>query len=154
MNFKQYHVSKNLFDGTLIGGYFTSANFNTSGNEDVFKSIKVFLPAGTYTFSWGKNVNVARLIIDDTYSQAVSTNVSSYTITSTTDGYVGISFRDTTSSSTEWDVTTPIMLNGGSTALPYEPYSSEVWHNIPNYKRSVLVWNTDTAYKRDSDAWT
>ena len=112
----------NLFDGTLLGGYYTSANYSTSGDEDVFKSIKVYLPAGTYTFSWGKNVNVVRMIIDGTYSQGGSTNISSYTFTSTTDDYVGISFRDTTSSSTIWDVTTPIMLNIGSAPLPYEPY--------------------------------
>lgn len=116
----------NLFDGTLLGGYYVSANYSTSGDEDVFKSIKVYLPAGTYTFSWGKNVNVVRMIIDGTYSQGFSTNISSYIITSNTDDYVGISFRDTTSSSTAWDVTTPIMLNTGSTPLPYEPYGIKI----------------------------
>ena len=116
----------NLFDGTLIGGYFTAATFTTSGDEDVFKSIKVYLSAGTYTFSWGKNVNVVRLIIDGSYSVAGGTNISSYTITSTIDGYVGISFRDTTSGTTVWDNTTPIMLNSGSTALPYEPYGYKI----------------------------
>lgn len=139
MNFNKYHVSRNLFDGTLLGGYFTNADFNRAGDESVYKSIKVFLPAGTYTFSWGKNVNVVRLIIDGNYSQPVYTDVSSHTITSTTDGYVGISFRDTTSSSTVWDESTPIMLNEGSTALPYEPYSSEVWHDTPHY-----IHNTST----------
>lgn len=116
----------NLFDGLLIGGHFTSANFDILGDEDVYKSIKVFLPAGTYTFSWGKKVNVVRLIIDGNYSQPVYTDVSSYTIISTTDGYVGISFRDTTSSSTVWDVTTPIMLNAGTEPLPYEPYGYKI----------------------------
>ena len=122
MAIKKYHVSKNLFDGTLLGGYFTNADFNTSGDESVYKSIKVYLTAGTYTFSWGKNVNSVRLILDGNYSQPAYTNISTQTITSTTDGYIGISFRDTTSSSTAWDNTTPIMLNTGSTALPYEPY--------------------------------
>lgn len=32
-----------------------------------------------------------------------------------------------------------IMLNTGSEALPYEPYSSEVWHDIPHY-----IYNTST----------
>lgn len=116
----------NLFDGLLIGGLFTSADFNTSGNKDVYKSIKVFLPAGTYTFSFDKNVSIVRLIIDGNYSQPGHTDASSYTITSTTDGYVGISFRDKTSSSTVWDVTIHIMLNSGSTALPYEPYGYKI----------------------------
>ena len=115
--------TENLFDGLLLDGHFTNANFSTAGNADVYKSIKVFLHAGTYTFSWGKNVNIIRLIIDGNYSQPPSiTNTQSYSITITTDGYVGISFRDATSASTVWDVTTPIMLNTGSTALPYEPY--------------------------------
>ena len=127
--------TSNLFDGTLLGGYYTGANFNTSGDELVYKSIKVYLTAGTYIFSFGKNINVVRLIIDGSYSQTVATDINTYTITSTTDGYVGISFRDTTSSSTAWDNTTPIMLNTGSTALPYQPYG---------YKLDIKSGNTTT----------
>lgn len=129
----------NLFDGTLIGGYFTAATFTTSGDEDVFKSIKVYLSAGTYTFSWGKNVNVVRLIIDGNYSVAGGTNISSYTITSTTDGYVGISFRDTTSGTTVWDNTTPIMLNAGSTAKPYEPFGYKIPISLNNVTYPIYI---------------
>lgn len=114
--------TENLFDGTLLGGYYTNENFALSGDEDVYKSIKVYLTAGTYTFSWGKNVNVARYIIDGAYTRGGLVDTSTFTITSTTDDYVGVSFRDATSSSTVWDVTTPIMLNLGSEPLPYEPY--------------------------------
>lgn len=32
--------------------------------------------------------------------------------------------------------------------------TGEGWYNINTYKRSVLVWNTDTAYERESGAWT
>ena len=134
----------NLFDGLLIGGLFTSADFNTSGNKDVYKSIKVFLPAGTYTFSFDKNVTIVRLIIDGNYSQPAHTEASSYTITSTTDGYVGISFRDTTSSSTVWDVTTPIMLNSGSTALPYEPYGYKIPITCAGVTTPVYLGQTQT----------
>lgn len=28
------------------------------------------------------------------------------------------------------------------------------WYNINGYKRSVLVWNTDTAYQRSDGSWT
>lgn len=132
----------NLFDGELIGGYFTAATFTTSGNEDVFKSIKVYLLAGTYTFSWGRNVNVVRSIIDDNYIFAGDTNISSYTITSATDGYVGISFRDTTSGTTVWDNTTPIMLNTSSTALPFEPYWA---HSLKKYDGAT--WQNATVHE-------
>lgn len=134
----------NLFDGLLISGLFTSADFNTSGNKDVYKSIKVFLPAGTYTFSFDKNVNIVRLIIDGNYSQPVYTDASSYTITSTTDGYVGISFRDKTSSSTIWDVTTPIMLNEGSTPLPYEPYGYKILISSANTTTPVYLGEVES----------
>lgn len=137
---KIYRNSLNLFDGTLLGGNYTNANFDLSGNAYVYKSIKVLLPAGIYTFSWGKNVNVVRLIIDGNYSQPVSTNVSAYTITSTTDGFIGISFRDTTSAETIWDISIPIMLNSGATSLPYEPYN-------------VVDWYTNTGHGYTSGAW-
>ena len=34
------------------------------------------------------------------------------------------------------------MLNEGSSALPYEPYSTEVWHDIPHY-----------IYNAESETW-
>ena len=135
----------NLFDGTLLGGYYSDENFNLRGDEAVYKSIKVYLTAGTYTFSWGKNVSIARYIIDDEYNQGGLVDTQSYTFTSTTDGYVGVSFRDATSSSTVWDVTTPIMLNSGSIALPYEPYG---WvHSLRKFEsKSETIQSGDTIY--------
>ena len=134
----------NIFDGTLLGGYFLDANFELGGNTSVFKSIKVFLPAGTYTFSWGKNVNIVRKIIDGSYSENLATNVTSYTVTSTTDDHVGISFRDTTSSSTVWDVATPIMLNTGSTAKPYEPYGYKIPISNGQQTTNIYLGSTQT----------
>lgn len=140
----------NLFDGTLIGGYFTNIEFNTSGDTAIYKSIKVFLTAGKYTFSWGKNVNVVRLIIDGAYSQPGNIiNTPSYTITTTTDGYVGISFRDTISS-TAWDNTTPIMLNSGTTALPYEPYG---WVSSLR-KLTTTGWRDAEVKEWDGSVWS
>lgn len=136
-----YRNSENLFDSILIGGIFQDNNFNISGSTTVYKSIKIYLTAGSYTFSWGNNVNVVRLVIDGSYSQPAVTDVNTYTITLTTDGYVGISFRDTTSESTEWDDTTPIMLNVGSTAIPYEPYNIVDWYINHGHGYSSGAWS-------------
>lgn len=50
-------------------------------------------------------------------------------------------------------------LTQSGTPTPSAPFyptavTGEGWYNINTYKRSVLVWNTDTAYERDSGAWT
>lgn len=50
-------------------------------------------------------------------------------------------------------------LTQSGTPTPSDPIyptavTGEGWYNINTYKRSVLVWNTDTAYERDSGAWT
>lgn len=42
------------------------------------------------------------------------------------------------------------MLNTGSTALPYEPYSSEVWHDIPHYIHNT---STDTLTTLPADIY-
>lgn len=116
----------NLFDGALLSGFYKNASFDldTSGGT-VYKSIKVYLVAGTYTVSFEHNVNIVRQILDGIYSENIGSNIDSYTFTTTTDTYFGISFRLSQSSSTSWD-NSNIMLNTGSQPLPYEPYGIKI----------------------------
>ena len=132
MNFKKYHVSRNLFDGTLLNGYFKNNTFELGGSGTIYKSIKVYLTAGTYTISTSNQIRVIRTIFDDVWSTQNIPDASPYNFSIATDGYIGISIQ-ATQNDTPWDSSTTIMLNEGSTALPYEPYSSEVWHDTPNY---------------------
>lgn len=125
----------NLFDGELLPGFWDSTTTITNTSSTAFRSFKLLLPAGTYTFSVTTEINMVRLIVDGALIQNVGNNITSYTVTSTTDGYIGFSFRITGTTQTPWD-DSPIMLNSGSTALPYEPYG---------YRVPVMVSNgTDT----------
>ena len=120
-------TGRNLFDGTLIQGYYVdgATDFSidsASLSNDKFKSIKVYLNPGTYTISFGVSCNIARFIADNVADKNIATNVTSYTFTTTTAGYVGFSFRNY--ANTTWDVNTTIQLEKGKSASPYEPFGT------------------------------
>lgn len=115
--------SKNRFDGTLLSGILSNNEFYCyEDTPGVFKSIKVYLEAGTYTISFGIPVNIVRSILDGTYAIVGYTNVTSHTFTVTTDGYVGFTFRDATSISTLWSDDTRIQIEEGSAVTDYVEY--------------------------------
>ena len=155
-NLQKYHVSKNLFDGSLFNGIYRDADFNIMpDSSNVYKCCKIYLDAGTYTMSFAKAVRIVRLIINETYTENVAENVTNYTFTVNNDSYFGITFRDETSSSTVWD-NSPIMLNTGSTALPYEPYSTDVWHDLApkRYENNAFVDTTNNPEKYSNGSWS
>lgn len=139
---KIYRNSLNLFDGVLIDKIFADAEFNinesVSGN--VYKSIKILLTPGTYTISFTQNINIVREIIDNVYTQPVLSNVNTHTITTTTENYYGLSFRSAESSTTYWD-NSPIMINSGGSALPYEPYNIVDWYGYKYKLRASGAWS-------------
>lgn len=125
-------VGKNLWDNSqLIRGLFNDADFNHSSSQ-VFASIKWYGFANTtYTVSWGIPVNVVRRIIDGTHSITTQyNNIQTFTLTPSKDGYIGLSFRDSTSSTTQWNTDTTIQIEEGSSATSYEPYISSTT-NLP-----------------------
>lgn len=114
---------KNLFNGELFNGLFTNNEFELSlTNSNVWKSIKIFLKAGTYTISFGLETNIVRVIIDNAWGIVGVQASPSHTFTTKTDGYVGCSFRDSTSSETAWVDATPIQIETGETATEYTAY--------------------------------
>lgn len=155
MNFKRFHESKNLFDGALLSGFYKNASFGLDTSDGtVYKSIKVYLVAGTYTVSFEHNVNIVRQILDSIYSENIGSNIESYTFTTTTDTYFGISFRLSQSSSTSWD-NSNIMLNTGSQPLPYEPYGNtgvDTPHYIHKTDTDTLTTLPDVIYANDNNA--
>jgi hypothetical protein len=144
---------RNLFDGELEKGVWDSVSTLVQTTSEVFRSFKRNLPAGTYTLSFPNSVNIVRLIADGTLTQNLATNVNSYTVTTTTDGDIGFSFRLTTSSTTPWD-NENVMLNLGSIVLPYEPYNriatpiylGEV-QSTRKIKKLVLTGNENWVYR-------
>lgn len=116
----------NLFDGILVGGYYTDANFNVNtSTPNVYKSLKVYLQAGNYTISCSNAVTIVRELINGSYATAQESG-DSFTFTVNTGSYVGLSMRMTGDITTEWDDTTKIMLNTGDSALPFEPWGYNV----------------------------
>lgn len=151
MNFKKYHVSKNLFDkdnATVKTLYIDSSlgTFHTSSNaRTVIMSCE---PNTTYTiskmlsarFSVAYSAQVP--VSGDTANGAID-NHTGTNITITTDNnarYLSMFiYNSAYDTATFEDIENSVMVNEGSQPLPYEPYSSEVWHDIPYY-----IHNTST----------
>ena len=157
---KKYHVSKNLFDGTLVTGYFYNTDFDVTATDNpIFKSLKVYLPAGIYTLKWSVPVRAVREVNNGVLTQNPFDNSDTWVFQVNSDGYFGISFRNM--SSTQWDNSVTIMLNTGNIALPYEPYgdSFKDWfyreygtktetfttlpHEVIGDGQSNLTWSMD-----------
>ena len=148
MNFKKYHVSKNLVESYIAscsvlpnGVLISNSDFNmfiAKVEQGEMYCADIDLVGGYYTS--------LPAIGSVSYDGSRITFVSSPFI-APIDGY--LAFRK---ASTE----TTAMMNEGSELLPYEPYSSEVWHDIPHYiyKAELETWQEVTdVHERVSGAW-
>jgi hypothetical protein len=133
MNFKKFHESKNLCP---------IANFYKT--TDLYYSIlfETPLPAGTYTISAEITSTSTESRISfrkNDMSQMIASNItiqtgrSQLTVTISEPCYALYIYGSTTVYDNIPIKFENIMLNTGSTPQPYEPYSSEVWHDIPYY---------------------
>lgn len=138
MNFKRFHESKNLFDMSdfsLLRVTSTAYRYGTSLGV---------LPQGTYTFNATKSEGAQSIYLtvklNGVYSQ---TTISSVPFSFTADGDSEYIIRTANNTGTTWEAEkySDMMLNTGSQPLPYEPYSSEVWHDTPHY---IMGTSTDT----------
>lgn len=119
-------LGSNIFDGNLIGGIYNSTDLDnpdtSSSYVKKYQCIKIYLKAGTYTLSSSVVIRIVRTVIDGV-NKTVSLIGTSYTFSVTTDGYQGLSFRR--EDSADWDSAETVWINMGSTAISYEPYTSE-----------------------------
>ena len=135
---------KNLWDGILLDGYFKNNSFELAGSVVIYKSIKVYLTAGTYTISTSNQIRVIRTIFDGVWNTQNIPDASPYNFSVATDGYIGISIQ-ATQNDLPWDSSTTIMLNAGNQALPYEPYGyQEGWEVRDNQDR--LIWGRELVH--------
>lgn len=157
MNFKKFHESKNLFDKadtsqfydntTLAGGEYWSYSSQSTG-------IVIRIPCKgntTYTLACDITTSIWRISLSNTDS--IPNNVAAVTVNAIvrdkpSDGVYSFATTSNTkyilfqiSSSVFNDAIDNIMLNEGSQPLPYEPYDSEVWHDIHHY---IMGTDTDT----------
>lgn len=127
--------------GEKTGNLFDESNFAlvqvTSTAYRYGTSLGV-LPQGTYTFSATKSASAQSIYLtarlNGTYSQ---TTISTVPFTFTADGNSEYIIRTANNTGTTWEAEhySDIMLNTGSTPLPYEPYG---------YKIPILSANTTT----------
>jgi hypothetical protein len=134
MNFKRFHESKNLLNrATDILGYRLGQDglpFRDSAYE-----VSEFIAISPNTYiSRSENFTKNRPLCEyDAEKNHIKRTVSGSSVLLTNNTY----YVRTAVEQTDVDV----MLNTGSTPQPYEPYSSEVWHDIPYYQHKTA---TDT----------
>lgn len=158
MNFNKYHVSRNLFDGTDISGTI---------NNTIYKNDFVYanLSQGTYTLAFDLETTAT-----SAYASSIGVGATTYSKdiqvqTGKTDGHFVFTFTISEEDAgknlyarfarfgTAVTITytaSNIMLNLGSTPLPYEPYSPEVWHDTPHYIHNT---STDTITTLPADIY-
>ena len=182
MNFKKYHVSKNLFDvstvekGRIDNGKVAYVSQTTTltieGGTVSFTTTSAFrgvcsgffeIPEGTetITFNFIRNeaLGVKFVFYDSTktwlnqdYSPVLLDIPPATANVPSGAKYVRLSFSGQITGGYSYTMSN-IMLNLGSTALPYEPYSSEVWHDLDTHIMDA-IWTTGSTYERDSGSWT
>lgn len=95
----------NLFDGTLLDGYYTDNTLTTlTSSNGIYKSLKVNLPAGTYTVVYSEPVLIIRYIelnCDYMANPAGKSTVESYTFTLNSNSTISLAFRNSTN--TQWN---------------------------------------------------
>lgn len=132
-----------LQDSNIYPGFLTNAN-GTRTNDNNYRTVWLSLPIGTYTLSVPGEAMIVKTVIDGILNNS-STSIADgagYTCTLTQEGFLGISFRKQDSSDY---VTDPqVMLNTGSTAKPWEPYTGGKPSPSPDYPQPIISTGTVT----------
>ena len=132
-----------LTDGNLYPGFLTNID-GTRTNDNNYRTVWLSLPIGTYTLSVPGGVMIVKTVIDGILNNS-STSIADgtgYTCTLTQDGYLGISFRKQDSSN--YTTEPQVMLNTGSTAKPWEPYTGGKSSPSPDYPQPIISTGTVT----------
>lgn len=142
-------TGKQLFDkdnANIINGNLADGGTLSSTNN----ARTLYIPCKnntTYTITKAQAVyfRVAQFTnipaIGDSYiSRTKDDTANSITFTTTTGNYLAVTYWYNSSTNTEQQVLDSIMINEGSTALPYEPYG-KVWYITKNIKKITLNGN-------------
>ena len=160
-NVSKYHVSKNLSKSIKVGT-------GLSRYSNILLIDADIEPDTTYTLSFDANAGYSLYTNENifTRSAVIDTNDSRNTITATTKSTLDKSssaqysggkwiFLKANQVMPESAVITNVMLNTGSTALPYEPYSTAVWHDLApkQYINGEFTDNADIPEKYQGGLW-
>ena len=168
-NLQIYHVSKNLFDknNTTVYNAYIGNNSYWLLNADSL-SIKILCnPNSIYTLSINVPNNAVFRIYETDNENAEPASSETVLLTETIRGTTNQSYSFTTLATTKAivfqgsaayvaDWINTLMLNTGSGPLPYEPYSSEVWHDLAPQQRinGVFVDNANIPEKYSGGSWS
>ena len=122
---------KNLFDGNLLQGYYLDSNMdNLVATTSNYRTLKIYLPSGTYTFSSSVKMLIIRFITSTVYQQNPNGNnlVKSYTFQINDNGYISFSFRN--ESNTAWDNSVDLQIEKGLISTSFETYYEPTTTNI------------------------
>ena len=116
-------TTKNLFDeSTIINGYYATNDPTSITASNAYRTARLTLPAGTYTFSTDlTNPRILRTWYDNE-NHNLSVDSGTTTFTTTTEGTVAVCWRNTSTSAITQTLHT--MIEAGSTATTYIPYSN------------------------------
>lgn len=125
---KVSRCGKNLFDGerrSLVLDNKNFADYDAAGKDNkAYQSIKIYLPAGTYSLNANIPISIIRRIIDNKWSQLASMNINHEKFTTTQAGYIGFTFKKYVPSVDypAWNDTDKIWITAGAKPTEYEPY--------------------------------
>ena len=133
-------TGKNLFDGELISGYYEDGSLSKiiGSTSNLYKTIRINLKKGTYTFSFEESVKFVRQLKDGVYDTFGGV-FTKFKTTLQIDGTYILSFRKTDNS--DFDLT-KIQIEQGSTATSYEPFKS-----------NILTVNEDITLRSNGDVY-
>lgn len=140
MAIKKYENSYNLFGATLENNAFNADGTTTPANYRVASDFMAdMLSAGEYTINaTGSDGGVVVYVYDSTQTIINDLCYKSwqnlpFTFSLDQSAYVRFGFRHADNSTILPSSVTNVMLNLGSSALPYEPYG-KAWHTVPYRK--------------------
>ena len=157
MNFKKYHVSRNLLDLAIIeNGKGIDNNGNIITQSTRIATVQPIditeIDSAVLSYASVNPINFLYAVLNNsTLVRRVGGKATGDTL-DLQDGnelYLCWYYQDTVTKSDINDV----MLNIGSNPLPYEPYSSEVWHDLTSHIMST-TWQDGSTYSRSGGSWS
>lgn len=109
----------------------------------------IILPSGTYTFSISSSIGNTGFYaqfrsVDGTTTYATITNATTITFNEATTGRIRVIISATESKPYATDEVISIMINEGSTALPYEPYGYKIPISSGQQTTNIYLGSTQT----------
>lgn len=158
-NLQKYHVSKNLFNATIEQGSITQSEDIEANNRIRTKEF-IDIDSDYITLSWNSEQNTETYIMmydaNEGYVRGEGWSTSPVTkpIPSNVKK-IRIIWRYTSQADILPSAVNSVMAVSGQTALPYEPYSADVWHDLApqQYINGEFVDNANIPEKYSGGSW-